>query len=333
MRPLPGLPPVPPLATTRDLADWLRIDPGLLHWFADLGDLNRRATSTTLRHYNLRTLTKSNQRDGSFRLLESPKQHLKHLQRQIYREILRPIPLHTAVNGFRPGHSILTFAEPHAGRAAVLRFDLQDFFPSVSGPRVQAFFRTLGYPETVADLLGGLCTTTVPRPFWRTVTTDPITQPIDQRQRIQGARILYSRPHLPQGAPTSPAIANLCAFRLDRRLAGLAASAGATYTRYADDLAFSGDSAFARSATLRNFAPQVAAIAIEEGFRVHPHKTRLMRSSARQHLAGLTLNQRPNLSRKDLKQLEAILTNCLRHGPKRKIAPPTPTSRPTSQAA
>ena len=60
----------------------------------------------------------------------------------------------------------------------------------------------------------------------------------DQRRE---AAWLYGRRHLPQGAPTSPALANVCAWRIDRRLAGLAEAAGADYTRYADDLAFSGD--------------------------------------------------------------------------------------------
>ncbi|HEY4354519.1 MAG TPA: reverse transcriptase family protein [Acidobacteriaceae bacterium] len=293
-----------PLETVRDLAEWLRLDPEHLLWFADLQNRNGSETSALLHHYNRRVLAKPY---GSIRLVESPKQHLKSIQRQILHGILSPVPLHAAVHGFREGRSILTFAAPHVAREAVLRLDLENFFPSISGPRVQALFRTLGYPEPVADLLGGLCTATTPHQFWRQTDCEL------SAAELQHARALYAQPHLPQGAPTSPALANLCAFRLDCRIGGLAKAAGAVYTRYADDLAFSGDVQFARRAN--RFALHVAAIVSEEGFAVHPRKTRLMRPAVRQHLAGLTLNVHSNLPRRDLDLLEAILTNCVRHGP------------------
>jgi len=176
--------------------------------------------------------------------------------------------------------------------------DLRDFFPSISGVRVQAFFRMAGYPEAVADLLGGLCTNVVPR---------------DARQSPDAqTRDLYLRPHLPQGAPTSPALANLMAYRVDCRLSGLARVAGAAYTRYADDLAFSGDVDLDRS--VERFSIHVAAILEEEGFAVHHRKTRIMRQSVRQHIAGLVTNQRVNIHRADFDRLKAVLTNCVRHG-------------------
>jgi retron-type reverse transcriptase len=125
-------------------------------------------------------------------------------------------------------------------------------------------------------------------------------------------RRLYSRPHLPQGAPTSPALANLCCYRLDCRLGGLAKSAGATYTRYADDLAFSGDRDFAARA--ERFSISAAAILQESGFGVNHHKTRIMRKGVRQHLTGLVTNERLNIPREEFDQLKAILTNCMRHG-------------------
>jgi hypothetical protein len=124
---------------------------------------------------------------------------------------------------------------------------------------------------------------------------------------------MYARPHLPQGAPTSPSLANLCSYRLDCRLAGLAQSAGAAYTRYADDLAFSGGERF--DGSVARFATRVAVILMEEGFTVHHRKTRIMRASVRQHLAGLVANQRLNVRRADFDLLKAILTNCVRHGP------------------
>src|SRR5207245_1991937 len=99
---------------------------------------------------------------------------------------------------------IKTFASLHVGKRVVLRMDLQDFFPSISGARIQALFRTIGYPEAIADLLGGICTNATPRNAWSHLPAG-----IDQRQ-LEGVREMYRRPHLPQGAPTSPALANLC---------------------------------------------------------------------------------------------------------------------------
>lgn len=304
MHPLPTMSPQVRLETVRDLADWLRLDPEHLLWFADLRDRNSCGKHSLLNHYDTHIGAKPY---GAVRLVEAPKQRLKKIQRQILSEILMPVPLHPAVHGFCKGRSILTFALPHAGREAVLRLDLQDFFPSISGPRVQALFRTLGYPEPVADLLGGLCTTTTPRHVWQNTGLETIAA------EFQRARVLYARPHLPQGAPTSPVIANLCAFRLDCRISGLAKAADLAYTRYADDLAFSGGAQFVGMAD--RFTRHLAAIVSAEGFCLHHRKTRLMRSSVRQHLAGLTLNVRPNLPRRELDRLEAILTNCVRHGP------------------
>ncbi len=160
MRPLFAASSPVRLETVRDLADWLRLDPEHLLWFADLRDRNVSAKPLLLNHYTARLLAKPY---GTVRLVEVPKQRLKSIQRQVLHEILAPIPLHPAVHGFCKGRSIVTFASPHVAREAVLRLDLQDFFPSISGPRIQALFRTLGYPEPVADLLGGLCTTTAPR--------------------------------------------------------------------------------------------------------------------------------------------------------------------------
>jgi hypothetical protein len=126
------------------------------------------------------------------------------------------------------------------------------------------------------------------------------------------ARQLYAWPHLPQGAPTSPALANICAYRVDCRLTWLAEASRAVYTRYADDLAFSGGPEFERGA--ERFASRVAAILMEEGFSVHHRKTRIMRQGVRQYLAGIVVNEHVNVIRRDFDALKAILTNCARHG-------------------
>jgi len=277
---------LPVIETAGALAEWLLLYPSELEWFADLKGLGYKTKQPRLRHYHYRVLEKSS---GAVRIIEAPKPTLKELQRRILTEILNKIPAHPAVHGFRRGRSITTYVSPHVGRRVVLKMDLQDFFPTITGTRIQTVFRTMGYPESVADLLGGICT-----------------------NAVSGHGDLYARPHLPQGAPTSPALANICAYRIDCRLSGLARSSGAEYTRYADDLAFSGGEDFERR--VGRFSTHVAAIVLEEGFSVNHRKTRIMRQGVRQCLAGLTANERVNVIRADFDRLKATLTNCVRKG-------------------
>jgi RNA-directed DNA polymerase len=291
MRPV-GSWQVPSLTTPAELAEWLGLTEAELSWFADLGAFQ---TSAKLSHYRYHTVPK---KDG-VRIVEAPKSRMKAIQRKILTQILDAVPGHPAAHGFVQGRSIRTFATPHAGQDILLRMDLENFFPSISGVRVQALFRVFGYPEAVADLLGGVCTNAVPFAFARLCEFDE--------------RRMYSQPHLPQGAPTSPALANRIAYRLDCRLRGLAESCGGVYTRYADDLAFSGGLDFARG--IERFAAQVAAVVLEEGFAVNFRKTRVMRRGCRQHLAGLVTNAGVNVPREEFETLKAILTNCIRKGP------------------
>ncbi len=290
---------VPAIESIAALAEWLGLEVGELEWFANLKGLgNGCRDSEALRHYNYRVMVK---KSGSIRLLESPKRGLKELQRQILDGILDRIPAHTAAHGFIRGRSIKSFAALHVGRRILLRMDMRDFFPSIRRVRVQSLFRTIGYPEAVADLLGGICTNATPRDAWGTLRCDA------------NIRALYSQAHLPQGATSSPALANFCVYRVDCRLRGLALGAGANYTRYADDLAFSGGELFERS--IERFSIQVAAILLEEGFALNYRKTRIMRQGVRQHLAGLVVNQDLNVKRDEFDRLKAILTNCARLGP------------------
>jgi RNA-directed DNA polymerase len=301
--------PIPRIETVAALADWMELTPSELRWFADLKGLGYKRPRAGLEHYHYRALAKAS---GSIRLIEIPKPRLRDLQRRILAGILDAIPSHPAVHGFVKGRSILSFAAPHAGQRVVLRMDLENFFPTFPGTRVQSFFRTIGYPEPVADLLGGIATNCVPRSVWREAMKQ--ADFALSAQDLWSVRTMYARPHLPQGAPTSPALANLCCYRLDCRLSGLAQAAGAAYTRYADDLAFSGGASF--DGSVQRFATRAAMILMEEGFTVHYRKTRIMRQSVRQHLAGLVTNQRLNVRRTDFDLLKAILTNCVRHGPR-----------------
>ncbi len=290
--------PVPSLAGARDLAAWLGLDLPDLEWLADPRLLLARAPVGPLQHYHYHWLRKAN---GSLRLVEAPKELLKATQRKLLRELLAHVPPHDAAHGFRAGRSVLGYAAPHCGQDLVLRLDLRAFFPSIRAARIAATFRELGYPRQVAFLLAALVTTRTP-------------EDVLESGRLGAADVgLLRQRHLPQGAPTSPALANLCAYRLDVRLAAAATAAGARYTRYADDLAFSGGPSFRKRA--RRFVALAARIAVDEGFEVNWRKTRWMRRSGRQRLAGLVVNERPRPSRAEFDLLEATLTNCARHGP------------------
>lgn len=292
---------VPNLPTTTDLASWLGLSGAELDWFA-AQNAYARADTEALRHYRYQWVRK---RSGSLRLLEMPKSRLKAIQRQVLKGMLEYVPPHEAAHGFRPRHSCLTHARLHAGQAAVLRMDLRDFFAGISAARVHATFASLGYSSGVAWKLTGLCTHAPVRsrlieaaqgmpPEWRMLNP-------------------YTAPHLPQGAPTSPMLANLCSFKLDLRLAALADDAGASYSRYADDLAFSGGVAFARGAL--RLVDAITAVVVNEGFSINSSKTRLMRSAQRQSLVGLVVNRHPNIRRQDFDRLKAVLHQCMLHGP------------------
>lgn len=293
---------LPQLVTSVDLATWLEVEPQELDWFADQWRVNACAATTPLHHYSYKTVEK---RDGRRRIIEIPKSRLRALQRKVLHGLLDRIPTHEAAHGFRCGRNIVTFAAPHVGKAIVVRFDLEDFFASIHAGRVYSTFDALGYPEKIARSLTALCTNRVP-------SSELLLADVRDRMDWQERRRYRAR-HLPQGAPTSPALANLCAFRFDMRLGELARSMGAVYTRYADDLAFSGNEGLARMASRLEI--QVAAIAIEEGFSLNLRKTRVMRRGTRQHLAGVVVNRHPNVARPAFDALKATLTNCVRFGP------------------
>jgi hypothetical protein len=220
------------------------------------------------------------------------------------------VPPHDAAHGFRRRRSIVTHAAPHAHAAIVIVIDLGTFFATVRASRVFALFRALGYPEPVARSLTGLSTCATPAEAWATAPAPSTMSEV--RERFV-ARRFYRAAHLPQGAPTSPALANLCAYRLDVRLAAAASACGARYTRYADDLTFSGGDDLSRRA--RAFQTMVCRIAVEEGFAINAAKTRFLRRGVRQEVTGLVVNDRPNVARKELERLEAILFNTRRDGP------------------
>ena len=292
--------PVAPWTGLTELATGLDLDVGELAWFADPGGWLRAVPDGPLQHYRRRWITSAS---GTPRLLETPAPRLAELQRRVVRKVLAHVPVHPAAHGFVRGRSPWTLAAEHAGRPMVLRLDLEGFFAHVTGPRVAGLLRAVGYPDAVATTLAGLLVTATPPAILRAA---PAADAQEARRRLLTR---LAGPHLPQGAPSSPAVANLLAHRLDRRLAGLAAAVDARYGRYADDLVFSGDIPAA------GLAARVAGIAAEEGFRLRDEKTRRMPAHRRQRVTGVVVNATPGAARRDYDELRALLHNCARTGP------------------
>jgi RNA-directed DNA polymerase len=277
---------LPLLATERDLAGWLGISRSRLRWYT-----HDRPADTTW-HYVRYTVPK---RSGGERIILAPKRELKALQRKVLDGILARVPTAAPAHGFVRHRSIVTNAQSHVGKQVVLKLDLKDFFPSITYPRVRGLFISLGYSFAVASALALLCTEYEREPFERDGTTYFISI---------GPR------HLVQGAPTSPGLANLVAWRLDRRLSGLAARHGFVYTRYADDLTFSGDSAD----LVHKIRMTVQHIVADEHFEVNTAKTRIACRSARQIVTGLVVNDDVATPRELRRRLRATFHNARSSG-------------------
>lgn len=211
-------------------------------------------------------------RSGGMRTINAPEKELKKLQRNLLRRVFARWRTHDAVHGFARGRCILTNAQPHAGKAVVVRMDIRDFFPATTAARVTEFFRQRGWNKPAAALLTRLCT-------------------------HEGG--------LPQGAPTSPQLANLVNYGLDVALAKLAQQHAATYTRYADDLTFS----FARDDrnAIHALVRQAKFLCLGAGYTLHQKKKlRIRRQHQRQEVTGLVVNVRPQLPRATRRRLRAV---------------------------
>jgi retron-type reverse transcriptase len=251
---------------------------------------------STVGHYRTFRIAKKR---GGHRVISAPMPRLKAAQHWILGHVLEKVPPHEAAHGFRKGRDVVTNARPHVGADVVINMDLKDFFPTITYRRVKGMFKGMGYSEEVATIFGLLCSAQTTRE----VKIDGRSWHVGEGER-----------RAPQGAPTSPAIANLLCRKLDARLDGLARAMGYTYTRYADDLTFSGSGERARDGVgaLLGAARRVVA---DEGFVVHPEKTRVMRKGSRQEVTGVVVNARPTVERKMVRRLRAVIRQIELDGP------------------
>ncbi|NLR77797.1 reverse transcriptase family protein [Chitinophaga eiseniae] len=279
---------LPVFADATALASAMGITLGKLRYLA----FNRKVGHHT--HYQRFQVPK---KSGGTRVISAPMPQLKAAQHWILEHILYKVSHSEAAHGFVPGKSIVTNAAPHVGQDIVINIDLRDFFPSIAYKRVKGLFCKLGYAEQVATILALIC-----------------TEPEVDEVLLDGRKYYVAKTarHLPQGAPTSPAITNLICFKLDRRFAGLAEKYGYAYTRYADDMTFSAKGAAADKAG--QLLRAVKMFVKEEGFTIHPDKLHVMRKGDRHAVTGIVVNEKLSIDRTTLRKFRALLHNIEKTG-------------------
>ena len=228
-------------------------------------------------------------RSGGFRTISTPYPSLLHGQRWIQSHILHKVSVHKAAHGFALERSVVTNAAPHLGKRWVLKLDLKSFFPSVHIRRIVAIFKRCGYARDISFFLARLC-------------------------------CLHDS--LPQGAATSPVLSNIVFKKTDTRLSALSSKYDLAYTRYADDITFSG--CYIPS----QFILLVSEIIESEGFAVNPKKTRLVGPKGRKIVTGVSVSgetlKLPRQTRRMIRQevFHLRTKGFMEHTAARKIADP-----------
>lgn len=215
-------------------------------------------------------------RNGGSRQIQAPMPSILKVQRWILVEILEKIPIEDVAHGFTEGKSVLTNAKLHVGKRCLLKFDIKEFFPSIKLVRIIGLFKSFGFSASISNAL---------------------------------ARLTVLDNSLVQGSAASPRISNLIARSLDRRLEALANELGLTYSRYADDLAFSG-----RTISLQ-VSQYVRNIVEAEGFFMNEKKTRLTRGQGKKIVAGISVGtEKPLVTKSFKRQLRSEIYKLLRDG-------------------
>jgi len=256
------------------------LDQEAIKWCANFLGIDEKSLTSILRNihtqYNHFYLKK---RRGGHRAISAPKSELLSIQKAIYHQILLPVDIHPAATGFRPGISIADNARPHLGHNQVLKTDIRHFFGSIKRRKVIKAFIALGYQNNISKVLAELCC------------------------------LVRS---LPQGAPTSPALSNIIAYEMDKRLQDLSNEYHLTYTRYADDLTFSGD-----SIDPQILLPLIDQILSLDRFKLKDIKTRFIRKNRRKIITGVSISSGdkltiPRAKKRELrKNIHFILTKGL----------------------
>lgn len=224
------------------------------------------------RHYQRIVLSK---RDGGERVVLAPDYLLKTVQRNILDNVLSFFPLSPFATAYRPGCSVIDNAAPHCQQPQILKLDIENFFDNISWLQVWRLFRQTTLPSGVVTMLTHLC---------------------------------CYREALAQGAPTSPAISNLVMRHFDEQMGAWCQAQGIVYTRYCDDMTFSGD------LNVRQVKRNVTALLATLGMRLNKRKTAQATASQQQRVTGIVVNEKPQLSREQRRALRQEIYYCQKYG-------------------
>jgi len=191
---------------------------------------------------------------GGIRQILEPTKDLKAIQAWILRNILDKLKPSIYATAYLKGKNISYNVMPHSNNRYFICLDIQDFFPSISSNRIKKLFMLIGYSNNAANLLTKLCSL-----------------------KYYG---------LPQGAVTSPAISNLIAFKMDRRIAGYTSKRNIIFTRYSDDIVISSNN----PAHLFQALPRIKNIINTEHFKLNDNKFRVLGPKIKCSITGLIKN-------------------------------------------
>jgi retron-type reverse transcriptase len=233
------------------------------------------------RLYRSRLLPK---RSGGFRLLEAPNDRLKHIHRMLLSTFEKIYVPRNSVHGFTKGRSVMSNAAVHQKRPFLLNIDLKNYFETITFKRVRGLLQSLGVSLEVANVISRL-----------TVTNN----------------------RLPQGAPTSPILANMVSFSLDVELHNFAKKNNMRYTRYADDISLSSFTQpiclfkerelKTRKLTVEDLSEELVSIISGNGFTLNEDKLWFSDKTLRREVTGLIVNEFPNIPRKYIRNIRTIL--------------------------
>ena len=238
----------------------LSFDDSAIAWCANLLSVDKTVLEKILyTHISLMyNRFKIKKRSGGFRNIAHPNKTLMSIQKTIYGRILSQVNIHPAATGFRKGMSIVNNVKSHLGKDDIIKTDIVNFFSSIQQDRVTKTFENIGYPTNISNVLSELCC-------------------------LDG--------HLPQGAPTSPALSNIIAYEMDKKLAFLSHKYGMEYTRYADDLTFSG-----YNINPEFILPEIRKAVNGESFALKKAKTRYINKNKRKIITGISISSGTKLT-------------------------------------